>query len=75
MKDILIDFSKYPDLEAFHKDIAARLDFPAYYGANLDALHDMVEEMPEDAYSFTFFYGGGIPHKQQVQIAKILLRK
>lgn len=76
MKEMIIDFSQYPNVEAFHEDIAEKLDFPAYYGKNLDALHDMMGELPEDAYAFTIFYGGtGISHKQQVTIAKILLRK
>lgn len=75
MKDIIIDFSHYDDMAAFHKDIKEKLDFPEYYGENLDALHDLVDSIPEDAYHFLFFYGGKLPHKQQVQIAKILLRK
>lgn len=76
MKEFIIDFSQYSNIEAFHEDIAAKLNFPAYYGKNLDALNDMMGEQPSDAYAFTFFYGGtGIPHKQQVAIAKILLRK
>ena len=76
MNEILIDFSKYPDIAAFHEDIAAKLDFPAYYGRTLDALHDMIGEFRPDPARFTIFYGGtGIPHKQQVTIAKILLRK
>ena len=76
MKEWIIDFSQYPNIDAFHEDIAAKLDFPAHYGKNLDALNDMMGELPSDAHAFTFFYGGtGIPHKQQVLIAKILLRK
>lgn len=75
MKEIIIDFSAYNDVAAFHKDIKERLNLPDYYGENLDALHDVIEAMPDDAFKFIFFYGGTIPHKQQVQIAKILLRQ
>lgn len=75
MKEIIIDFSKYNDIAAFHTDIKERLNLPDYYGENLDALHDMIEEMPENAYKFIFLYGGKIPHKQQVQIVRILLRQ
>lgn len=76
MQEIVIDFSKYGDVAAFHDDIAVRLDFPAHYGHNLDALADCLREIPPDRVHFTIFYGGtGIPHKQQVTIAKILLGK
>lgn len=75
MKEIIIDFSRYDDIIAFHKDIKERLSLSDYYGENLDALHDEIESLPEDAFKFVIFYGGAIPHKQQVQIAKILLRR
>ena len=76
MKEIVIDFSHYADIDAFHDDIAEKLDFPDYYGRNLDALHDLVSEQPVGRWQFLIFYGGtGIPHKQQVMIAKILLGK
>lgn len=76
MNEIVIDFSKYQDIAAFHDDIAAKLSFPAYYGRNLDALHDMINELRPDPGCFMIFYGGtGIPHRQQATIAKILLRK
>lgn len=75
MKEIIIDFNVYNDITDFHKDIKKRLDLSPYYGENLDALHDEIESMPDDAFHFVIFYGGKIPHKQQVQVAKILLRK
>lgn len=75
MKEIIIDFSTYNDVADFHKDIKERLNLSDYYGENLDALHDEMEALPEDAFKFIFFYGGAIPYKQQVQIAKILLRQ
>lgn len=31
---------------AFHAGIAAALGFPAYYGANLDALYDCLTDLP-----------------------------
>ena len=67
---------EYASIADFHDDIAARLNFPAHYGRNLDALNDCMREIPPGSVSFTIFYGGsGIPHKQQVTIAKILLGK
>ena len=42
MQEIIIDFSKYASIADFHDDIAARLNFPAHYGRNLDALNDCI---------------------------------
>ena len=42
MKEIIIDFNKYNDITAFHKDIKERLNLSDYYGENLDALHDEI---------------------------------
>lgn len=76
MKNIVVDFSQYADMAAFHDDIAEKLGFAEHYGRNLDALNDCMREIPPDSVDFTIFYGGnGIPHKQQVTIAKILLGK
>ncbi len=76
MQNIVVDFSTYADVTAFHEDIAEKLGFPAHYGCNLDALHDCMREIVPGSVDFTIFYGGsGIPHKQQVTIAKILLGK
>ena len=33
--------------EKAHRDLAKALDFPAYYGHNLDALHDCLTALPE----------------------------
>ena len=49
MQEIIIDFSKYASIADFHDDIAARLNFPAHYGRNLDALLDYLEHPAEDA--------------------------
>lgn len=74
MRDIIIDFRSYDSLAAFHDDIAIKLDFPNYYGRNLDALNDCLRELPPRSVHFTIFYGGsGIPHDKQITIAKILL--
>ena len=33
--------------EKAHADLAKALDFPAYYGKNLDALHDCLTDLPD----------------------------
>lgn len=71
MKEIVINFNDYPDMDAFHDDIAKKLDFPAYYGRNLDALNDLISESVDD-WHFTILYGGAIPREKQNVIAEIL---
>ena len=39
-----IDLAKVDSLETLHARLARALRFPAYYGANLDALRDLVTE-------------------------------
>ena len=41
----LIDLSGILDEETFHEYVSKRLDFPAYYGFNLDALWDCLGDV------------------------------
>lgn len=50
MKQRTLNGKKMTDKEATHKYIAAKLDFPEYYGKNLDALADCVSEFCIDKY-------------------------
>ena len=49
-KHYTIDLSSVTDLWDFHDIIAEALDFPDYYGCNLDALWDCLREMIGDTY-------------------------
>lgn len=40
--EFLIDGKKMTDRQAAHEEIARGMQFPAYYGGNLDALYDML---------------------------------
>ena len=40
MKSIILNGSKIKNMETFHEQIAVALDFPDYYGKNMDALWD-----------------------------------
>lgn len=48
MKIIPIDARRLDDKAAAHEYIAWALDFPEYYGKNLDALADCLSELPRD---------------------------
>lgn len=44
MNTKVIDITNIQTVKALHIYLAWQLDFPAYYGGNLDALHDMLGE-------------------------------
>lgn len=48
MKIVLIDGNKVTDISLLHKEFSKTLDFPKYYGNNLDALYDMLSETTEE---------------------------
>lgn len=68
----IINFNHYQTIDDFHKDIAGRLSFDAYYGANLDALHDLISELDPNLQKFAAIYGGPIPLEMQQMVMKIL---
>ena len=47
MKLVTLSPAELPDLPALHALLARQLDFPAWYGANLDALYDLLTERTE----------------------------
>ncbi|MBR2189417.1 MAG: barstar family protein [Eubacterium sp.] len=48
MKTIRLDFTNLSSREEIHNLIANRLDFPDWYGANLDALYDCLTDLHDD---------------------------
>lgn len=44
------DAGRWADEQGMHRDLAALLDFPDYYGRNLDALNDCMGEVATGAY-------------------------
>ena len=48
-KELLIDMSGITDEKAFHEYVSKKLNFPGYYGHNLDAFWDCI--MDEDQSS------------------------
>ena len=50
MKKIVIDPAHIATVKALHIYIAYMLNLPAYYGKNLDALHDVLAEIGEGTH-------------------------
>lgn len=48
MRKVKLNVTSIVDRAALHECIKEELDFPEYYGANLDALHDCLTEISED---------------------------
>jgi ribonuclease inhibitor len=42
MKTVIIDGNKIADRKILHEYLQTQLDFPSYYGKNLDALYDLL---------------------------------
>lgn len=50
MKHITIDCSSLRSPQEFHRALAEGLEFPEYYGSNLDALYDCLTELGEKTH-------------------------
>ena len=48
MKKITVDLTNIETPRAMHVYLAFMMNFPAYYGRNLDALHDMLTDIGEE---------------------------
>ncbi len=48
MREITLDLSAMDSPARFHEAIARELNFPSWYGANYDALHDQLTSLTEE---------------------------
>jgi len=48
MKFAIIDGNSVTSMEDIHASLARQLEFPEWYGGNLDALHDCLTDFHED---------------------------
>ncbi|MEM1505804.1 barstar family protein [Domibacillus sp. 8LH] len=62
------------DSKNYHHDLAAVLDFPCYYGENLDAFNDCLSDMVEEETDFVLvFKNYELFAKQNLEVAFKLL--
>lgn len=47
MKEVILDCAALTDRETLHETLERELEFPSWYGRNLDALHDCLTELHE----------------------------
>jgi len=47
MKDIRLDITPFEEKKALHQYLKEAMDFPFYYGTNLDALYDELSSTTE----------------------------
>ena len=47
--EFLLDGKRVDNRQTLHRLLAEGLGFPAWYGGNLDALHDCLTDLPEPA--------------------------
>lgn len=50
MKKVIIDCASIADKAALHCALAQALEFPDYYGNNLDALYDCLTDIREETF-------------------------
>ena len=62
MKEITIDCTTVASLTEIHDILARELNFPEWYGRNLDALHDCLTSLCEET-KITFLHFPALPFR------------
>lgn len=62
MKEIVIHCDKIASMEEMHAFLARELNFPDWYGKNLDALHDCLTSICEET-KITFLHFPSLPFR------------
>lgn len=60
MREIVLDGKLMQSKESAHAYIRAAFRFPEYYGANLDALYDLLTEMRRQELTVTLINGDAL---------------
>ena len=62
MKEITIDCTTVASMAEIHEILARELDFPDWYGRNLDALHDCLTAICQET-KITFLHFPALPFR------------
>ncbi len=62
MREILINCSEIRSMAEIHDVLARELNFPQWYGRNLDALHDCLTSLCEET-KITFLHFPALPFR------------
>jgi RNAse (barnase) inhibitor barstar len=57
-KELLLDFSGLLDEETFHEYVSKKLNFPGYYGFNLNAFWDCIRDPEQSSMPSTLIVEG-----------------
>ncbi len=60
MKNVTINCAEITSLREMHETLSRELNFPGWYGHNLDALHDCLTAIIEDT-EITFLHFSALP--------------
>ena len=74
MKTVTLDCAGLDSPDAFHRALAGVMDFPPYYGKNLDALFDCLTELPEMEIRIHDFYVTGYFHIRLKRVFQAAVR-
>lgn len=74
MNTLVIDFTKYLSEEDFHTDIKKQLKLENWYGENLDAFSDSIEELPKACWRVCVIRGGDLPQAFKDVVEEIVNR-
>ena len=65
--EYIIDFSGICDAKSIHQTLARTLNFPDWYGHNLDALYDCLTESPDEVHLVIKNWDTGTPFSEGFQ--------
>ena len=71
MKQIILDGNVLADAAKVHDYLMEMLDFPEYYGKNLDALHDCLTDLEDVEITITTPEEDGAIYQRIVRVFKI----
>ncbi len=72
MKEITLDITPFEEKISLHRYLKEQLDFPFYYGANLDALYDELSSSTEPL-SVTLRYSANPQGKMVDYLPRLLI--